>query len=80
VPESVTELHHEIELGVVIETRCSNVSEANAMAAVGGYVLAFDMTARNLQSIAKKAGNPWSVAKVTKPIRQLATLPLLDPF
>ncbi len=28
-----------------------------------GYVLALDMTARNLQDQAKKAGLPWSVAK-----------------
>ena len=78
VPESVTELHHEIELGVVIETRCNNVSEADAMAAVGGYLLAFDMTARNLQTLAKKSGNPWSVAKVSK-VPSLPTLPS-DPF
>lgn len=29
-----------------------------------GYVLALDLTARNLQAAAKKAGLPWSVAKV----------------
>eukprot|EP00730_Choanoeca_flexa_P007710 TRINITY_DN12380_c0_g1_i12.p3 TRINITY_DN12380_c0_g1~~TRINITY_DN12380_c0_g1_i12.p3 ORF type:complete len:223 (+),score=50.45 TRINITY_DN12380_c0_g1_i12:2576-3244(+) len=63
VPQSVTELHHEVELGIVIEERCQNVPESAAMQAVGGYLLAFDMTARNIQSKAKKAGNPWSVAK-----------------
>ena len=30
---------------------------------VGGYALALDMTARDLQGIAKKKGHPWSVAK-----------------
>ena len=30
---------------------------------VGGYALALDMTARNLQLDAKKKGLPWSVAK-----------------
>lgn len=28
-----------------------------------GYVLALDLTARNLQAAAKKAGNPWAVSK-----------------
>ena len=30
---------------------------------VGGYALALDMTARDLQDLAKKKGHPWSVAK-----------------
>ena len=33
------------------------------MSHVGGYALALDMTARNIQSEAKKKGHPWSVAK-----------------
>ena len=33
------------------------------MSHVGGYILALDMTARNIQSEAKKKGHPWSVAK-----------------
>ncbi len=33
------------------------------MSHVSGYVLALDMTAREIQEVAKKRGEPWSVAK-----------------
>lgn len=33
------------------------------MSHVSGYVVALDMTARELQEVAKKRGEPWSVAK-----------------
>ena len=34
-----------------------------AMSHVAGYCLGLDMTARDLQSVAKSKGHPWSVAK-----------------
>ena len=40
-----------------------NIPESSAMSHIGGYTLALDMTARNIQSEAKKKGHPWSVAK-----------------
>ena len=40
-----------------------NIPESSALSYVGGFTLALDMTARNIQSIAKKKGHPWSVAK-----------------
>lgn len=36
---------------------------SDAQRYVAGYALALDMTARNLQDAAKKAGLPWSQAK-----------------
>lgn len=57
------ELHHEVELGVLIGKEARNVSKAAAMSYVGGYCLALDMTGRNLQDSAKKAGLPWTLAK-----------------
>ncbi|KAI9219594.1 hypothetical protein BC828DRAFT_385761 [Blastocladiella britannica] len=62
IPEQC-DVHHEVELGVVIGKRASRVTEAAAMAHVQGYTLAIDLTARDLQDAAKKAGHPWSVAK-----------------
>ena len=65
IPKAVTELHHEVELGVVIKTKGVNIPAQSASSHIGGYVVAFDMTARNIQSRAKKAGSPWTVAKVS---------------
>ncbi|KAF7295662.1 hypothetical protein MIND_01106400 [Mycena indigotica] len=55
--------HHEVELGVVIGKGGRNISEAEAESHVAGYALAVDMTARNVQDLAKKRGLPWSAAK-----------------
>jgi acylpyruvate hydrolase len=62
IPDGVT-LHHEVELGVVIGQRATRVAAADALRYVSGYTLALDMTARNLQDAAKKAGLPWTMAK-----------------
>ena len=56
-------LHHEVELGVVIGKKCRNVSQKNAIDHVLGYLVALDITARDIQSKAKKMGWPWSIAK-----------------
>jgi acylpyruvate hydrolase len=63
MPERVKDLVYEVELGVVINSTAKNVSESNAMDYIGGYVLALDMTSRDIQGAAKKKGHPWTVAK-----------------
>ena len=63
VPSRCSELHHEVELGVVIGRGGKDIPEPLATSHIGGYTLALDMTARDLQNEAKKKGYPWSVAK-----------------
>ncbi|THU62667.1 hypothetical protein C4D60_Mb01t07500 [Musa balbisiana] len=63
VPHPLESLDHEVELAVVIGKKARDVTEASAMDYVGGYALALDMTAREIQSAAKSAGLPWTVAK-----------------
>ena len=63
IPKMSNCLHHEVELGVVIEKKCKNISQKKALDYVLGYLLALDITARDIQSEAKKNGWPWSVAK-----------------
>ena len=63
LPPTVTSLHHEVELGLVIGRTAKDISVEKAHEYVSGYVVALDMTARNLQDEAKKGGLPWSVAK-----------------
>eukprot|EP00088_Acartia_fossae_P056720 TRINITY_DN66075_c0_g1_i1.p1 TRINITY_DN66075_c0_g1~~TRINITY_DN66075_c0_g1_i1.p1 ORF type:complete len:228 (-),score=25.77 TRINITY_DN66075_c0_g1_i1:66-716(-) len=64
IPLGCSELHHEIELGAIINNECKAISEAQAMNFVGGYCLALDMTARDFQDEAKKKGHPWAMAKM----------------
>lgn len=59
-----SDIHHEVELGVVIGQRCSKINEsAFGTHHIKGYVLAFDLTARDIQQKAKEKGYPWTVAK-----------------
>lgn len=62
-PKMCTNLHHEIELGIVIGKTGSHIAEDKALEHIGGYVLALDMTCRDQQEIAKKKGIPWLLAK-----------------
>jgi len=63
IPKMSKCLHHEVELGVVIGKKCKNVSQKESLNYVLGYLLALDITARDIQSAAKKNGWPWSIAK-----------------
>ena len=63
IPEGLTEIHHEVELGVVIGQSGKNIPLSKAMDHVSGYFLALDMTARIWQEDAKKKGLPWTAAK-----------------
>lgn len=56
-------LHHEVELGVVVAESCKDVAVSDAGAFMLGYLLALDLTLRDLQADAKKKGHPWSIAK-----------------
>ena len=50
LPDSATQYDYEVELGVVIGKPVKNVSEADALGAVFGYVTANDLSARELQT------------------------------
>ncbi len=49
IPPAVTKCDYEAELGVVIGTTVKAVSKENALEAVAGYVVANDVSARDLQ-------------------------------
>ena len=49
IPSLVTKCDYEAELGVVIGTTVRNVSQESALEAVAGYVVANDVSARDLQ-------------------------------
>jgi fumarylpyruvate hydrolase len=62
-PSLTADFHHEIELVVAIGKDGENIAEADALDHVYGYAAGIDMTRRDLQAVAKKAGRPWEMAK-----------------
>ena len=62
-PPQTADLHHEVELVVAIGKDGSDIAPADALAHVYGYAVGLDMTRRDLQGQAKKAGRPWDMAK-----------------
>lgn len=62
-PSMTNDLHHEIELVVAIGKGGKNISAADAAQHIWGYAVGLDMTRRDLQGEAKKAGRPWCTGK-----------------
>lgn len=62
-PPMTNDLHHEVELVVAIGKDGKNITAADARQHVWGYAVGLDMTRRDLQGDAKKAGRPWSTGK-----------------
>ena len=62
-PSQTGDLHHEIELVVAIGKDGSGIDAGSALDHVYGYAAGLDMTRRDLQAVAKKAGRPWDMAK-----------------
>ena len=63
LPSISKEVHHEVELAVIIGKRGKNIPEEEAMEHVLGYTILLDITARDLQSFAREWGLPWTVSK-----------------
>lgn len=57
------DVHHEIELAVMLKSGGSDISVDEALDHVYGYAVSLDMTRRDLQGQAKKAGRPWEAGK-----------------
>ncbi|WP_326541028.1 fumarylacetoacetate hydrolase family protein [Pseudorhodoferax sp.] len=62
-PPETTEFCHEIELVVAIGTGGRDIDSALAEQHIWGYAAGLDLTRRNLQQQAKRAGGPWEPAK-----------------
>ncbi|WP_181702030.1 fumarylacetoacetate hydrolase family protein [Chthonobacter albigriseus] len=62
-PSATEDLHHEMELVVAIGRGGTDIAEGDALGHVYGYAAGLDLTRRDLQAAAKKAGRPWDMAK-----------------
>ncbi len=82
-PPQTQDLHHEVELVVLIGTGGADIAPEAVMQHVWGAAVGVDLTRRDLQAEAKKMGRPWDMAKgfdasaPIGPARPLADIPSL---
>ncbi|HSH26958.1 MAG TPA: fumarylacetoacetate hydrolase family protein [Wenzhouxiangella sp.] len=62
-PPETAELHHEVELVVFLASGGRNLSPAQAKSSIFGYAVGVDLTRRDVQFRAKRAGQPWEMSK-----------------
>lgn len=62
-PPVTSNLQHEVELVVAMKSGGANIPVEKALDHVWGYAVGFDMTRRDVQQAAAKAGRPWEVGK-----------------
>ena len=62
-PTRTVDLHHEVELVVALGAGGSDIAPDAAERLIFGYAVGIDLTRRDLQADAKKAGRPWDMAK-----------------
>jgi fumarylpyruvate hydrolase len=62
-PDASKDVHHELEMVVALQSGGKNIPVEKALDCVFGYAVGLDMTRRDLQGEAKKAGRPWEVGK-----------------
>ncbi len=62
-PPQTSDVHHEVEVAVMLKSGGNNIAVADALDHVYGYALSLDMTRRDLQGEQKKMGRPWEIGK-----------------
>jgi 2-keto-4-pentenoate hydratase/2-oxohepta-3-ene-1,7-dioic acid hydratase in catechol pathway len=62
-PDGSLEVHHEVELVLLLGAGGQRLDRVAARAAIAGLAIGVDLTARDLQSAAKKQGQPWARSK-----------------
>ena len=57
------DIHYETELVILISKVGKNIPESDYASYIEGYGIGLDLTARDVQSEAKKNGHPWTLSK-----------------
>lgn len=63
IPTGLGEVHHEIEMAVLIGDKLSRATAKEVQWSIAGYGLALDLTLRDIQTTLKEKGHPWERAK-----------------
>ncbi len=63
VAGDVGRVDHEVELALIIGQTTRNVPEEEALGRVSHVAVFNDVTARDMQNTARRAGNPWTLSK-----------------
>lgn len=63
-PDYSNNMHHEIELVLLIGETIKNATKEGAEKAIIGYSVGLDMTLRDIQNENREKGEPWTLAKV----------------
>ena len=62
-PTFSKDMHHEVELVLLIGKTVKDADKTEAENAITGYAVGLDMTLRDIQNELKKKGHPWTIAK-----------------
>ncbi len=63
LPRGLGAVHHEVELVAVLGDRGRRIPQARALDHVLGFAVGIDLTLRDVQSEARRRGEPWTLAK-----------------
>lgn len=63
IPAISKDVHHEVEMTVLIGEGGKNIPRGRALKHVAGYGIGLDMTLRDVQAEAKRKSLPWTLSK-----------------
>jgi fumarylpyruvate hydrolase len=62
-PTRTVNLHHEVELVIALDKGGADIKPMDAPSMIFGFAVGIDLTRRDMQAEAKKAGRPWDMSK-----------------
>jgi len=74
LPQMGHQFHHEVEVGVIIGKTVKHIKKEDALDVIKGFAVCLDITARDIQSHAKKQGLPWAISKGFDTFAPLSTV------